>query len=193
MLSIPDLWMPIVAASIFVFLVSSILHMVFKYHHKDIRPLKDEEAILDKLRAAGVSPGLYSFPYCGDHKDLGKPEMKAKFERGPVGMMTVWPSGPPNMGKYLGLWFAYIVLVSIFVAYLAGRTLPVGKEYLEVFRFAGTLAFMAYVARARGQLDLEGPAVERHLQGNLRRPALLAGHRRHFRLAMASLNLGPQT
>lgn len=144
MVSIPELWMPIVAASIFVFLLSSILHMVFKYHNRDIRPLKNEAAILDQLRASGVTPGLYSFPYCGDHKDLAKPEIKEKFEKGPVGMMTVWPSGPPAMGKYLGLWFAYIVLVSIFVAYLAGRFMPVGKEYLEVFRFAGTLAFMAY-------------------------------------------------
>lgn len=143
MISIPDLWMPIVVSAVFIFILSSILHMVFKYHHKDFRPLPDEAATLDKLRP-GLTPGLYSFPYCADHKDMANEEMKRKFEKGPVGMMTVFPSGPPAMGKYLGLWFAYTVLVGIFVAYIAGRTLEAGADYLEVFRFAGTVAFMSY-------------------------------------------------
>ncbi len=142
--SIPDLWMPIVAASVFVFLVSSILHMVFKYHHSDFRPLPDESATLDRLRGLGLTPGLYHFPYCANHKDMGTPEMKAKFENGPVGLMTIWPSGPPAMGKYLGLWFAYTVLIGIFVAYIAGRTVQPGADFMAIFRFCGTVAFMAY-------------------------------------------------
>ena len=48
------------------------------------------------------------------------------------------------MPKLLGLWFAYSVLVGVFVAYLAGRTLAPGTDYLAVFRFAGTVAFMSY-------------------------------------------------
>ncbi len=144
MVTIPELWMPIVAASIFVFVVSSILHMVFKYHHSDFRPLPDEAATLERLRSAGVSPGLYHFPYCANHKDMGTAEMKAKFEKGPVGLMTVWPSGPPAMGKYLGLWFAYTLLVAVFAAYITGRALPPASDFLAVFRFAGAVAFMAY-------------------------------------------------
>ena len=48
------------------------------------------------------------------------------------------------MGKYLVQWFIYTVIVSVFVAYLAGRVLDAGAEYLAVFRVAGTAAFMAY-------------------------------------------------
>jgi hypothetical protein len=36
------------------------------------------------------------------------------------------------------------VLVSIFAAYVAGRALVPGSEYLPVFRFVGTTAFVGY-------------------------------------------------
>lgn len=144
MITIPDLWMPILAASVFVFILSSILHMLFKYHHSDFRPLPNESATLEKLRALALTPGFYNFPYCADHKDMNKPEMQEKLAKGPVGMMTVVPNGPPAMGKLLGLWFAYTVVISIFVAYIAGRTLAPGADYMAVFRFTGTVAFMAY-------------------------------------------------
>src|SRR5437762_6305323 len=50
--------------------------------------------------------GLYVFPF-GTHKDMNSPAMIEKYNQGPVGMMTVFPSGPPIMPKFLGLWFAY--------------------------------------------------------------------------------------
>jgi hypothetical protein len=75
---------------------------------------------------------------------MGTPEMQEKYRRGPVGHLTVMPSGRPNMGKYLGLWFGYSLVVGVFVAYLSGRTLEMGAQYLAVFRVAGTTAFMAY-------------------------------------------------
>ena len=48
------------------------------------------------------------------------------------------------MGTSLVQWFVYSVLVSIFTAYLTGRTRAPGTEYLEVFRVAGTIAFVGY-------------------------------------------------
>jgi hypothetical protein len=48
------------------------------------------------------------------------------------------------MGKHLTLWFLYSVVVSIFAAYLTGRTRMPGTEYLEVFRVAGCTAFLGY-------------------------------------------------
>ena len=41
-------------------------------------------------------------------------------------------------------WFLYLVVVGIFSAYVAGRALHPGEEYLHVFRFAGTTAFLCY-------------------------------------------------
>ncbi len=56
----------------------------------------------------------------------------------------VIPNGPISMGKSLALWFLYTVVVSLFAAYVAGRALPLGAEYLQVFRFAGVTAFVGY-------------------------------------------------
>ena len=48
--------------------------------------------------------------------------MIEKYKQGPVGMMTVFPSGPPVMPKFLGMWFVYCLIIGFFVAYLTGRT-----------------------------------------------------------------------
>jgi hypothetical protein len=144
MVPISSLWLPILAAAVLVFIVSSILHMVLKYHQSDFRPLPKEGETLAALRSAGLTPGLYQFPYCSSPKEMGNEEVVAKFEQGPVGLLTVMPSGPMAMGKYLTSWFLYSILVSVFAAYLSGRTLAAGTDYLTVFRVAGTAAFMAY-------------------------------------------------
>jgi hypothetical protein len=49
-----------------------------------------------------------------------------------------------NMGSQLVQWFAYSLLVGIVAAYVAGRTLAAGAEYLAVFRLTGTVAFASY-------------------------------------------------
>jgi hypothetical protein len=59
-------------------------------------------------------------------------------------MMTVLASGPPVMPKFLGMWFVYCLVIGFFVAYLTGRTVAPGVQYLAAFRVAGTAAFLAY-------------------------------------------------
>jgi hypothetical protein len=58
--------------------------------------------------------------------------------------MTVLPNGCPSMAKNLVQWFLYIVGVSVLAAYMTGNLLPPGTEYLTVFRFACTTAFISY-------------------------------------------------
>lgn len=144
MIPILDLWLPIVVAAVLVFVVSSILHMALTYHRLDYKQLPREDETLEGVRRAGLSPGLYAFPYCASAKAMGTPEMQEKYRQGPVGMLILMPSGPPAMGKHLGLWFGFCLLVSVFVAYITGRTLAPGTDPLEVFRFAGATAFLAY-------------------------------------------------
>jgi hypothetical protein len=144
MVPISALWMPILLSAVIVFVASSILHMVLPYHKSDYRKLPDEDKVVDTLRAAGVTPGpAYHFPH-STHKEMKSPEMVEKFKRGPIGLLTVIPSGPPAMGKYLGLWFVYCVVVGIFVACIAGTTLAPGTRYPMVFHTAGLAALMAY-------------------------------------------------
>ena len=144
MVPISALWLPILLSAVIVFVASSILHMVLPYHKSDYRKLPEEDKVVDALRAAGVTPGpVYHFPHT-THKDMKSPDVVEKFKRGPVGLLTVIPSGAPAMGKYLGMWFVYCVVVSIVVAVVAGSTLSAGTRYLVVFHLTGLAAFLAY-------------------------------------------------
>lgn len=144
MVSLIALWLPILLSAVVVFLASSVLHMVLKFHHKDYQKLPDEAALQAALRQQRVQPGNYAFPCPDDPKDWHSPEMVEKFKQGPIGFLTVKPSGAPQMGKYLAAWFAFNVVIAIFCAYVASRTLAAGTDYLMVFRITGTVAFVAY-------------------------------------------------
>ncbi|MBI1738481.1 MAG: hypothetical protein HYR58_04460 [Acidobacteria bacterium] len=101
MVELTALWMPILLSAVLVFVASSIIHMALPYHKSDYKELPNEEKVLEALRALGVGPGTYHFPHCESHKDMKTPEHIEKLNKGPIGLMTVMPSGPPNMGKYL--------------------------------------------------------------------------------------------
>lgn len=144
MVPIPTLWLPIVLSAVFVFLLSWVTHMLLTYHRSDYAQMPDEDAVMAAMREAGVGPGNYFMPHGDGPQAMSSPEWIEKCKKGPVGMVNVMPSGPPNMGRSLGVWFVFLVVVSIFVAYLAGRTLGAGAHYLGVFRVAGCTAFLAY-------------------------------------------------
>lgn len=144
MVSLTALWLPIVLSAVIVFFASFVVHMVLTYHRSDYSKLAGEDDVLEAMRKAGVTPGSYYFPYAVTPKDMGTPEMKEKLDRGPVGFMTVMPNGPPVMAKNMAFWFGFCLLISIFAAYLAGRTLGAGSEYLAVFRVVGAVAFLGY-------------------------------------------------
>ncbi len=143
MVSLAALWLPILLSAVIVFVASSIMHMVLPYHRNDYSQLPDEDKILAVLRASALKRGLYVFPYC-THKDMKSPALLEKQKQGPVGFLTILPSGPPVLAKFLIQWFVYCLLIGFFVAYLAAHTLALGTHYLEVFRVVGTAAFLAY-------------------------------------------------
>jgi len=138
------LWLPILLSAVVVFIASSIVHMVLPWHKNDYPKLANEDQVMDALRPLNIPPGDYMMPRPTSMKEMKSPEFKARREKGPVLMMTVWPKGPVSMGKSLLTWFVYSMVVSIFAAYVAGRALPAGSEYLQVFRFAGVTAFLGY-------------------------------------------------
>jgi hypothetical protein len=143
MVALSSLLLPILLSAVIIFVASSIIHMVLKYHASDYRALPEEDKLLAGLRPAGLTPGLYHFPFC-THKNMNTPAMQEKYKQGPVGFLTIYPSDPPALPKFLGQWFAYTLLVGVFVGYLTGRTVLPGANYLSVFRVAGTAAFLTY-------------------------------------------------
>ncbi len=144
MVPVASLWLPILLSAVIVFVASSLIHMVLRYHQSDYRKLPDEDGMMEALRRFGVPPGDYGFPKPDSPKAMKEPAFLEKWSKGPVGIMTVIPSAPPSMGKSLVLWFVYCVVVGIFAAYIAGRALQPGAPYLAVFRFAGCTAFVGY-------------------------------------------------
>ena len=144
MVSIVSLWLPILLSAVAVFLISSIIHMVFQYHKNDFVKLPSEEQVMDDLRKHNIPPGDYHFPRANDMKDFKSPEYMEKMKQGPVGMLTMMESGPPNMGGQLFLWFIYSIIVGIIAAYIAGHAVQPGEGYLSVFRFVGCTAFACY-------------------------------------------------
>ncbi|MEO0997499.1 MAG: hypothetical protein AAFX58_08270 [Pseudomonadota bacterium] len=141
-MTILSLWLPILLAAVGVWIASSIVWMVLPHHKSDFRGLPDEPAARKAL--AGAPPGQYNLPYFADRADMTKPDGKRLMDEGPVGLVTIWPNGLPAMGKLLGIWFVYCIVVGAAVAYVATRTLAPGAEYLEVFRITGTVAWLAY-------------------------------------------------
>ena len=144
MVPLPALWMPILVSAIFVFIASSVIHMMLTYHRGDYRKVQDEVAVQDALRRFGIAPGDYMLPAPVSPKDSRSPAFVEMMTKGPVMLMTVLPNGRPGMASSLVLWFVYCVVVGVFVAYISGRALPPGSSYLDVFRFAGCTAFMGY-------------------------------------------------
>ena len=140
------LWLPILASAVLCFFVSSILHMVTKWHAADYRQVPNETAFRDAVRPLAIPPGDYMVPRASSTEEMRSAEFKEKFKSGPVIMFTVMPPDSMAMGRSLGLWFVHLVVVSIFAAYISSRALPAGTDYLEVFRFAGATAFIAHAA-----------------------------------------------
>lgn len=146
MVGLSALWLPILVSAVFVFAASSLIHMASPWHKGDYPKLRNEEQVLDALRPLALPPGDYMMPRPSSREEMSSPQFVEKVKRGPVVVMTVFPGGPMSMGRNLGLWFAYCLVISVFAAYISGRALPPGVVYLRVFRFAGATAFIGYAA-----------------------------------------------
>ncbi|MGH8307991.1 MAG: hypothetical protein ACRER0_06925 [Gammaproteobacteria bacterium] len=144
MISLAQLWLPILLSGIGVFIASSIVHMALKFWHQpDYHGFPNESEVAAAVRKDNPAPGMYMLPYC-KMEDMKKPEAQEKFKQGPVGFMILRMNGMPNMGKGLVLWFIFCLVVSFFAAYVAGSTLVAGSAGIQVFRVVTTVAFMGF-------------------------------------------------
>jgi len=143
MISAMSLWLPVLLSAVFVFIVSSIIHMVLTYHRNDFKSVPGEDDVLDALSPFNIPEGEYFIPFVNEPKQRESEEFKAKVAKGPVAFLTVIPANY-KMGGKLAMWFIYSLLVGLLTAYVAGLALDAGSHYMAVFRFTGTVAFSAY-------------------------------------------------
>ena len=143
MITITALALPIVLSAVAVFVVSSIMHMFLGYHWNDLVAPPKQDAVLDALRGLNIPAGDYALPKADSMRHMRSAEYLEKFKRGPVVLMNISTDGMA-MGRSLGQWFVYVLLVGVLCAYIASRELQPGTPYLAVFRVVGFSAFMAY-------------------------------------------------
>lgn len=166
MVSILDLWLPIVLSAVLVFFASSLLWMALPFHKNDFKFLGGEEAnVMNMIRGLNLSGGIYMFPRCDPKAVKDDPAAAERLKTGPWGMLTVMAS-PGSMGKCLGLWMLNTLLVAAFVAYIASNALPAGAEYLKVFQIVGATTFLAYGGNALCDSIWKGRPWS-HLPGNI--------------------------
>jgi hypothetical protein len=139
-----ELWLPVILSSVIVFIISSIIHMSPLWHKNDFPKVPYEDKIMDAMRQFNIPQGEYLIPRAANTKEMRSTEFMEKIKKGPVMIITIRPNSLPQMAKNLIQWFLYSVVVGIFSGYVAWHTLPVGADYLEVFRVVGTIAFLAY-------------------------------------------------
>jgi hypothetical protein len=144
MVPLASLWLPIVISTVIVFLASWIIHMFLPHHRSDFLKLPQEDALLDALRSQNVSPGQYLAPFANTPAAMKQPEYLEKRKRGPSLFLTLSPGGDMGMGKSLLQWFVYLLVISVFTAYVTGDALAGGTPYTAVFKFVCVVAFMAY-------------------------------------------------
>lgn len=141
-MNILDLWVPILVSSAFVWIFSAMVWMIFPWHKSDFSKTGDEDAVRSSLK--NHAPGYYTVPHVPDPKALKEPDVRKKFEEGPLAFITIVPSGVPAMGGKLIFSFFLNVLVGVVCAYMITRTSAPDASYLHTFRIAGTVAFVSY-------------------------------------------------
>jgi hypothetical protein len=143
MISLGQLWLPILVTAIAVFAASSLVHMVFAGTFPTTAGSRTRTTCARWCARARPVPGSTSSRIAPIPRRWAA-EMVARFKEGPIGVLVLRPVGMPSMGKPLGLWFGLNLLVAILAGYLACRTLAAGSSFPQIFRVVGLFTFAAY-------------------------------------------------
>lgn len=146
MTSLASLWLPILVAAVVAYIASSLVHMVLPWHRSDYPRLPNEDQFRAAVKPLAIPPGDYMVPRSQTMDEMKTEAFRAKWNEGPNMILTVLPNQWMGMGRSLGLWFVYLLVVSFFVAYVAGAALAPGTGYLQVFRVTGSAAFLGLAA-----------------------------------------------
>jgi hypothetical protein len=141
MSDLATLWLPIVAAAIAVFVASSLVHMVFRWHNSDYRGLADEDAVAAALRG-NAAPAMYMLPHCTDMKAMQDEAVQKRFREGPVAIITLRRPAAPTMGPYLAQWFVLNVVIAATVGLMMFHL--VGGDAHRAACTGGFITFLAY-------------------------------------------------
>ena len=134
MVSLLDLWLPILVSAVIVQIASSVIHMALPFWHTaDYGRTGNDGPMVEAMRS--LRSGLYLIP--GMPHEKPSKEWEAEWSKGPSAIVYLRNPAAMSIGKNMGIYFLYCIVSAIFVAYIAGQTLPRGTEYLRVMQLAG--------------------------------------------------------
>lgn len=137
-----NLWAPILAATLVLWILSTLFWTVLPHHENDFSPLPDEDSLMSAIRETEIPAGRYMFPFLR-HSDLKNPALVEKYTNGPRGTIVLWDI--PNMGKNIGLTVLYFFIVTVVMAYIAWETLGNTQPgFSRVFQIVGAMALLVY-------------------------------------------------
>src|SRR4051812_42173656 len=124
-----QLWLPILLSGVFVFIASSILHMVLRFWHApDCKGFSNEDEVGAAMRKGNPGAGLYMIPYCTPEA-MKQPATHEKFRTGPVGVIFLRKTSPMNIAAFMAQWFLFCLFVSFFCALLAVHAVAPGAPF----------------------------------------------------------------
>jgi hypothetical protein len=140
-----ELWMPVLVAAVGVFVASSLIHMVFKWHNSDYKKLANEDEVMASFRAGNAGPGQYVIPHCTDMKQMQDESMQKKYREGPVGFVTLVKCvGTPNIAPQLIKWFIYNIVVATASACISVHAYGLAGDSHWAAHLAAMVTFLTY-------------------------------------------------
>jgi len=138
-----SLLLPIAVSGVAVFVLSMIIHMT-PWHKRDYAKFPDEDGVMKALRPFNIPPNDYTTPHPRSIEYMKSPEYDAQRVAGPVMFLTVLPNGPWNMGKIMGLWLLFTLVVSACTACVVGTFMPPGADLHAVFHRIAVITFLTH-------------------------------------------------
>jgi hypothetical protein len=143
MSSLVSQWLPILLSSVAVFVASSLVHVLLRWHRNDQSKLPNEDAVADILRSVPV--GDYRLPFASGPEEMRSPAWQEKAKRGPMAIVTVADFDmKKGFQKALMQWFVYSLVVSWIAGHIAAGALRTGASGVMVFHTVAITAFMGY-------------------------------------------------
>lgn len=139
-----ELWLPILVTAVGVFVASSLVHMVFKWHNSDYRKLANEDEVMAAFRNGSPAPGHYVMPHCLDMKQMQDEAMQKKYRDGPIGFITLVRNGPPNIAPQLIKWFVFTIVIAAIAGYTALHAYGLDADPNRAGCLVGIVSLLAY-------------------------------------------------
>ena len=189
MVSLLDLWLPILVSAVVIQIVSSIMYMALPFWHTaDYGKPDDDRPFLERRAPAAV--GHVHVPEDGLEEDDRRSRRRSG-QTGRAELMYMRNPATFSFPKTLRLYFLYcLVERRVCAAYIAGQTLAHGTPYMRVFQIAGATGMIfwsfgnEHLATRSGTASRGRWRIKHVIDGLI----LRAADGRRLRVAVAGLN-----